>query len=294
MTDLAIETTNLGQKYGSKWAVKDLNLQIPKGSVFGLLGENGAGKSTTIQMLMGLLPPTEGHSLVLGLDPMRDEIGVKSKVGYVPEKYGFYEYMRVKEIVAFVAAYHNDWNYDFQKELTTEFALNEDYKVKDLSKGMRAKLALLMALSFEPEMLLLDEPAGGLDPAARRNFIETILSRYQQTGKTIVLSSHLLNEFSGLIDHVAFIKDGSAELVAPVEQIQKQMKRVRVVFDAGIPDAFTLDGIISTKLNGREAIATFENFDPEESLVQINAFDPSHVFVEDLSLEDIFVARANR
>lgn len=231
---------------------------------------------------------------MLGLDPMRDEIGVKSKVGYVPEKYGFYEYMRVKEIVAFVAAYHNDWNYDFQKELMSEFALNEDYKVKDLSKGMRAKLALLMALSFEPEMLLLDEPAGGLDPAARRNFIETILSRYQQTGKTIVLSSHLLNEFSGLIDHVAFIKDGGAELVAPVEQLQNQMKRVRVVFDAGIPNSFALDGIISTKLNGREAVATFENFKPEESLAQINAFEPSHVFVEDLSLEDIFVARANR
>ncbi|NKB33713.1 MAG: ATP-binding cassette domain-containing protein [Pseudomonadales bacterium] len=293
MTDWAIETTNLGQRFGSMWAVKGLNLQVPQGSVFGLLGENGAGKSTTIQMLMGLLPPTEGHSKVLGMDPMLDELGVKSRVGYVPEHYGFYEYMRVREITAFVAAYHANWNYELQKQLISEFALNEDNKVKELSKGMRAKLALLMALSFEPEMLLLDEPAGGLDPAARRNFIETILSRYQQTGKTILVSSHLLNEFSGLIDHVAFMKDGGVDLAAPLEQLQKQMKRVRIVFESGIPESFDIHGAIETKLNGREAIATFENFNEEDSLAQINAFDPSHVVVEDLTLEDIFVVRVS-
>ena len=293
MSDWAIEAKNLGQKFGSKWAVKGLDLQVPRGSVFGLLGENGAGKSTTIQMLIGLLPPTEGQCKVLGIDPMLDEVGVKSRVGYVPENYGFYEYMRVKEIVAFVAAYHNDWNYDLQKELIAEFSLNEDNKVKELSKGMRAKLALLLALSFEPELLLLDEPAGGLDPAARRNFIETILSRYQQTGKTILVSSHLLNEFSGLIDHVAFIKEGKADLVAPLDQLQLQMKKVRIVFENGIPEGLDLPGSIDTKLNGREAVAVIDNFNEEVTLSQINEFDPSHVVIEDLSLEDIFVARVS-
>lgn len=146
MSDWAIETVNFGQRFGANWAVKNLNLQVPQGSVFGLLGENGAGKSTTIQMLMGLLPPSEGHSRVLGLDPVRDEMGVKSRVGYVPEQYGFYEWMRVKEITAFVAAYHSNWNYALQKELIAGFSLNEENKVRELSKGMRAKLAFSMSL----------------------------------------------------------------------------------------------------------------------------------------------------
>lgn len=183
--------------------------------------------------------------------------------------------MRVREIIAFVAAYHANWNYDLQKELIGEFALNEDYKVKELSKEMRAKLALLMALSFEPEMLILDEPAGGLDPAARRNFIETILGRYQQTGKTILVSFHLLNEFSGLINHVAFIKEGSVDLAAPLEELQKKMKRVRIVFESGTPDSLQIDGAIENKLNGREVVATFANF--SEQIPQIGVLQLAQI-----------------
>ncbi|MDA1369618.1 MAG: ABC transporter ATP-binding protein [Proteobacteria bacterium] len=291
MTDWAIETTKLGHRFGSNWAVRGLDLQVPRGSVFGLLGENGVGKSTTIQMLIGQLLPTEGSANVLGLDPVTDEVAIKTRVGYVPEKYGFYEYMRIREIIALVAAYHSDWNHDLQRQLIGEFSLNENNRVSELSKGMRAKLALLMALSFEPEMLLLDEPASGLDPAARRNFIETILSRYQQTGKTILLSSHLLNDFAGLLDHVAFMRDGKIDLVAPLEQLQRQMKRVRLVFEDGIPESLHVNGSIKTSVNGREAVATVEHFDAERTMVELKALNPSHIIVEDLSLEDIFVAR---
>lgn len=291
MSDWAIETTNLGHRFGNNWAVRGLDLQVPRGSVFGLLGENGVGKSTTIQMLIGQLLPSEGSARVLGLDPVTDEIAIKTRVGYVPEKYGFYEYMRVREIIALVAAYHSDWNHDLQRQLIGEFSLNEDNRVSELSKGMRAKLALLMALSFEPELLLLDEPASGLDPAARRNFIETILSRYQQTGKTILLSSHLLNDFAGLLDHVAFMRDGKIELVAPLEQLQRQMKRVRLVFEDGMPESLHVNGSIKTSVNGREAVATLEHFDAERTMVELKALNPSHIIVEDLSLEDIFIAR---
>lgn len=292
MADLAIETRDLGHRFGKNWAVRHLDLQVPRGSVFGLLGENGAGKSTTIQMLMGQLLPDEGSALVLGHDPVTEEITVKQKSGYVPEQYGFYEYMRVREIVAFVAAYHADWNRDLQRELAAEFILDEDKRVVDLSKGMLAKLALLLALSFEPEILLLDEPAGGLDPAARRNFIETILARYQQTGRTILLSSHLLNDFSGLIDHVTFMQGGRIDLTAPVEALHQQMKRVRIVFDDSVPDSLELAGILNTQTNGREAIATFNQFDEERSLAELEALQANHFVVEDMTLEDIFVARS--
>jgi len=293
MTDWAIETRDLGQRFGDNWAVRGLDLQVPHGSVFGLLGENGAGKSTTIQMLMGLLPPTEGSASVLGLDPSSDDVAVKSNVGYVAEIHGFYEYMRVDEIIAMVAAYHTTWNDTLRSELQGDFMLPGETRVSVLSKGMRAKLALLLALSFEPEMLLLDEPSGGLDPAARRNFIETILSRYQETGKTILLSSHLLNEFSGLLDHVAFLQDGKIDLVSPTDQLHKDMKRVRLIFDGGLPDPLEIPGSISLQVNGREAVAVFDQFHAEKTVAGLSHLNASHLLVEELSLEDIFVARAS-
>ena len=291
MTDWAIETQNLGQRFGDPWAVQGLDLQVPRGSVFGLLGENGSGKSTTIQMLMGLLPPTEGSTNVLGFDPVTDDVAVKSNVGYVAEHHGFYENMRVKDIVAMIAAYHTTWNDSVRGELQREFELQDDARISALSKGMRAKLALLMALAFEPDMLILDEPAGGLDAAARRNFIETILSRYQETGKTIFLSSHLLNEFSGLLDHVAFLRAGKIDFVAPLEQLHKDMKQVRLIFDQGLPDTLEIPGSLSLQTQGREAVAIFDQFDATTTLAQLGELNASHTLVEELSLEDIFVAR---
>lgn len=291
MTDWAIETHDLGQCFGTTWAVRGLDLQVPRGSVFGLLGENGSGKSTTIQMLMGLLPPTEGSAEVLGFDPVTDDVAVKSNVGYVAERHGFYENMRVQDIVAMIAAYHTTWNDTVRLELQREFALQDEARISGLSKGMRAKLALLMALAFEPEMLILDEPAGGLDPAARRNFIETILSRYQETGKTILLSSHLLNEFSGLLDHVAFLREGKIDFVSPLDQLHKEMKQVRLVFDNGVPPKLEIPGSIALQTSGREAVAIFDQFNENTTLAALDSLNASHVLVEELSLEDIFVAR---
>lgn len=296
MSDWAIQTFDLGYHYDSNWAVRNLNLQVPTGSVFGLLGENGAGKSTTLQMLMGLSPPHEGRSEVLGLDPDKDDIQVKSRVGYVAEKPGFYEYMRVTEIIDFISAYHRQWNDDLQAELLREFALDGSTVISQLSKGMRAKLSLLLALSFEPEMLLLDEPAGGLDPASQHHFIEAILSRYQASGKTILLSSHLLNEFSGLLDHVAFIENGSVAQSASMEELHNSTKRVRFLFEENITS--TLDaalrnkGAISTTLNGREASAVFNDFDEAEKLQSLQALGAKELLLEELTLEQIFIARA--
>ncbi|HIG39643.1 MAG TPA: ABC transporter ATP-binding protein [Gammaproteobacteria bacterium] len=292
MTEWAIETSELGQCFDDNWAIRGLNLQVPRGSVFGLLGENGAGKSTTIQTLMGLLLPSEGSVSVLGFDPKTDDVAIKSNVGYVAEKHGFYEQMRISEIIAFIGAYHRNWNDQLCDELLNEFSLEPDVRIKSLSKGMRAKLALLLALSFEPDMLLLDEPASGLDPAARRNFIETILSRYQQTGKTIVLSSHLLNEFSGLLDHVAFIRHGKIDLASPTEQLHQDMKRVRLVFDQGVPEQLNMPGLISIESSGREAVAIIDKFQHERSMAALSHLNASHISVEELSLEDIFVVRA--
>jgi ABC-2 type transport system ATP-binding protein len=293
MTDYAIETLGLGHRYKNHWAVEDVDLQVPRGSVFGLLGANGAGKSTSIHMLMGLLPPAKGQMNVLGLDPAKDHLELCRRVGYVPENHGFYEWMKVGEIIAMVSAYHAEWNHQLSGELVDEFALDPGLKINALSKGMRAKLALLLALSFEPEMLILDEPAGGLDAAARRSFIETVLSRYQQAGKTILVSSHLLNEFSGLLDHVAFLSDGVISMTTELDRLHERMKRVHLEFDDAAPTDLDMQGMLSYRASGREAMVVLDHYDEATTGQQLTQFGPARILVEELTLEDIFVETVN-
>lgn len=290
MFESVLKTQELSRRFGKEWAVRDLNLEVPKGSVFGLLGPNGAGKSTTIQMIMGLLPATKGAANVLGMNPAKEGCAVRRRVGYVPEIYGFYEWMKVEKLIALVAAYHKTWNWTICEAMRGEFRLDNQQKVGELSKGMRAKLALLLALSFEPEMLILDEPTGGLDPAARRNFIETILAHYQESGKTILVSSHLLNEFSGLLDHVAFIREGKLELVSRLDDLHNRMKRARLIFKESVPPILKARNIINVKMNGREAVVTCSDFNPDETPNELaQSTGAENVIVEEMSLEDIFV-----
>ena len=140
-------------------------------------------------------------------------------------------------------------------------------------------------------MLILDEPAGGLDASARRNFIETILSRYQETGKTTLLCSHLLNEFSGLLDHVAFLREGKIDFVSSLDELLKTTKRVRLVFDNDVPEKLHIPSSIAVETRGREAVVVFDRFDENKTLRELGRLNPSHMRVEEISLEDIFVAR---
>ena len=289
MTDFAIQTNNLSRKFKRHWAVYEMNLNVEKGAVFGLLGPNGAGKSTTINMLMGLLPPTKGKTSVFGIDPEEDEVAVKRKVGYVAEIHGFYGWMTVDETIGLVAPYHKRWDWEMCQSLKKEFGLPEDKRVDDLSKGMRAKLALLLALSFDPDMLILDEPTGGLDPAARRSFIETILGRYQEAGKTIFVSSHLLNEFSGLLDHVAFMKDGQLQLTSRLDDLHARIKRARLVFEEQIPANLSFEGALAVRSNGREALITLNDYDSEKTPEQLRKTGAVNFDIEEMTLEDIFV-----
>ncbi len=293
MTSNAVEMRDVSQQFGATAALREVTLEVPRGSVFGLLGPNGAGKSTLLNTLMGLLPPASGQVRVLGLDPVDQDIEIRRRAGFVAEKHGFYERLTVDDHVAIVAPYHADWNQRLCAELRDAFELTPTARVSTLSKGQRARLALLLALSFEPEMLVLDEPAGGLDPAARRQLIEIILRHYQASEHTIVLSSHLLNEFAGLLDHVAILRDGRVEVSAPMQQLRDQTRRVRLVFEGGVPPDIQAAGADSLAVAGREVVAVFDRFD-DAALARLARFNASHQTVEPLSLEDIFIERAAR
>ena len=182
----AIELIGLTKRFGRTLAVNNLTLNIPRGSTFGLIGPNGAGKSTTIKMLMGMLSITAGEARVLGIDVAADPVEVKQRVGYVPETHHIYRWMRVGEAIGFCKSCFRSWNDQTCREMVELFGLDLEKKVKHLSKGTQVKLALLLAVSHDPELLLLDEPLSGLDPIAREEFLDGVLRTICDRGQTVL------------------------------------------------------------------------------------------------------------
>jgi ABC-2 type transport system ATP-binding protein len=286
----AIETEKLGRQYGKRWVVRELGLRVPRGAVYGFLGLNGAGKSTTIRMLMGLIRRHEGKARVFGFDPQIDGVELKRRVGYVAEAPVFYDWMTVEETCRFVGTYHGKrWNWPHVEQLLDQFRLPQREKMRNLSKGQRAKTSLVLALAFDPEVLILDEPTSGLDPMARREFVEGILAQFQESGKTIFVSSHLVNELAGLVDHVGILYEGQLLLSARTDDFLDSVRRVRLGFEGAAPEGVTCDGLLRRQVDQHEAALVVGKFDEARVRAQLLPYRPASIEFERLNLEDAFV-----
>jgi ABC-2 type transport system ATP-binding protein len=241
---LAVETRHVSRQYGKIYAVQDLNLSIPKGSLFGLIGPNGAGKTTTLRMLAGLLAPSSGEILIAGELVRKDGGELQRRIGYMPDFYGVYEDMVVWEYLDFFARCHNlpaNRRKQVVDELLDLVDLSEkrDAYVQTLSRGMRQRLCLAHALVHEPDVLLLDEPASGLDPRARVEMRE-LLRELGAMGKTIVLSSHILVELAELCDSIAILEKGkvvTSGLLTEIRSRAQMAKRIRMRSLSPVEDA---------------------------------------------------------
>lgn len=288
--DLAVSAKGLGHRFGRNWAVRSLDLAVPKGSVFGFLGLNGAGKSTTIRMLMGLLGAHEGECRVLGLSPDANEVELKRRVGYVPDAPSFYDWMTAEQMLGLVAHYRADqWDGERAAQLLNNFAVPVNQKLKTMSKGQRSKVALTMALAFNPELLMLDEPTSGLDPVARREFLEGVLGEFQDEGRTVFVSSHLVNEIQGLVDMVGILHEGQLIRCVSMDALRAKARRVRLAFEDQAPAKIECNGLLRSINSGRESILTFDEFDESRTPEQLKQYSPRILSVEPMSLEDLFV-----
>ena len=290
--ELAIKTEGLGRSYSGRWAVRHLTLAVPSGSVYGLLGLNGSGKTTTLRLLMGLLRRSEGSAEVLGIDPQTAPVELKRQVGYVGDQPGFYDWMRVGELVDFVAHHRQEWDDDYADGLRRQFGLRLESRVGELAKGERVMVALLLALGFRPRLLLLDEPTAALDPSARRHFFEGILDSYQEEGGTILVSSHQIREVAGWVDQVGIIEGGRLLVSEPLDQLQGRVKRYRLTFTGGAPGRIDCPGLLSRYVSGRvsELIVELPTEGDREVLAALGAHGPSRLETHALSLEEAFLA----
>lgn len=244
---VAVRATQLSKRYGNLLAVNNLDLTVPRGSIFGLIGPNGAGKSTTFAMMASLLLPTSGRIMVMGVDPSRKPRTVRRRMGYMPDNLGVYDNLRVDEYLEFFAASYGiartEWTalVDGLLELV-DLSVKRTAMVNSLSRGMKQRLSLARALVHDPELLVLDEPASGLDPRARVELRE-LLKTLNTMGKTIIISSHILSELEEMCTDVAIMEAGKLLAAGPPRQILERLggsRNVRVRFASGASESFTV------------------------------------------------------
>lgn len=220
MSDPIISVAELTRRFGAKTALDSVTLSLPRGAVYGLVGANGAGKTTLIRHLLGLLRAERGTVRVFGLDPVADPVGVLSRIGYLSEENDLPGWMRVAELIRYSRAFFPAWDDAYAEELRATFALDPAAKIKQLSKGQKARVGLLVALAHRPELLVLDEPSSGLDPIVRRDILGAVLRTIADEGRTVLFSSHLLDEVEQVADHVTMIDRGRIVLSGPLSDIK--------------------------------------------------------------------------
>jgi ABC-2 type transport system ATP-binding protein len=293
MTDCIVEVSGLSRQFGKMQALHDLNLQLQPGLVYGLVGANGAGKTTLIKHLLGLLKAQQGSVRVFGLDPVKYPVEVLSRIGYLSEDRDLPEWMSVSEFVHFTAGYYPTWDHAYATELIATFGLNTDKKIKQLSKGMRAQVGLVAAVGHRPDLLLLDEPSTGLDAIVRKDILNAIIRTVADDGRTVVFSSHLLDEVEMMSDHVLMIHQGNLVLQGELDAIRQQHQLMIVHSDTQNLEPWAIKGVLSAQRSGNEwtIVSNGRSEVVRQTLVGLGC---EICRVRAANLQEIFLARVGR
>lgn len=290
-----VNLEHVTKSFGRQRALDDVSLAVPPGVVFALLGENGAGKTTAIRTILGLAHPDRGKANVLGLDSATQGLEIRRRVGYVPERPTLYEWMTAAEIGWFAAGFYDDAYYPRYQQLADNFGLPRDRKLKSLSKGMRSKVVLSLAMAHEPELLVLDEPTSGLDTLVRREFLESMVD-VAAAGRTVLLSSHQIAEVERVADIVAIVHQGRVAVVERLDELKSQVHDITVTLrDADVdpaPAAVRFDGkqVLCQSRRGRQwQLMVRGHLNGELSSLRAQPYVAA-VEVRQPALEEIFVA----
>lgn len=288
-SDFAITARNLTRRFGNIKALDGFGLQVKTGAVCGLIGNNGAGKTTAIHILLGLIPPNSGKMSVLGCDPAHDNIEILKRVGFFPEKVEPYEWMKVKILFQMGAHSWPTWCESTCHKLSRDFDLDTSKTVKNLSKGMLAKAKLIFALSHHPECLILDEPISGLDPAARDELLSIIRDLTQTQNITTLMSSHSLHELADIATDITIIHNGRNRFNASMLEIQNHI----AVLECRQPDLHLPPNLKDQRIhtltdNGitQHLLKNKQNPDLRNFLQQLS---PNQAVLKEISLKNLFL-----
>jgi ABC-2 type transport system ATP-binding protein len=291
MPQVIVEIDWLSRRFGTKQALDEVTLRVERGTVFGLVGENGAGKTTLIKHILGLLKAQRGAVRVFGMDPVHDPVGVLGRIGYLSEDRDLPDWMTVAQLMRYNQAFYPAWDERFADQLRDQFELEPKQQVKRLSRGQRARVGLLIALAHRPDLLILDEPSSGLDPVVRHDILSAIIRTVADEGRTVLFSSHLLEEVERVADWVAIIHRGKIGLSAPLHEILQSHRRLVLRFENPQSTRPNLPGLLACEGEGREWTVLC-NGGLEELRVAASAAGAQVVDEDTPSLDEIFLARA--
>lgn len=284
----AIVTHRLTKYYGRRCVVDSLNLHVPRGSVYGLLGRNGAGKSTTIKMLLGMVQPSYGGAELLGEEVNQLRPETRSRIAYLAEGHPLYRWMTVGDAVRFTRGFHPTWNDALLEQILDHFGLARRAKIRRLSRGERAQVSLALAVAPDPELLILDDPTLGLDTVVRRDFLESLIQIIQRQGRTILFSSHILGDVERVADRIGILVDGALRVDCPTEHFKESIRKVVLEFEAEPPELPACEGLVSAYGVGTRLELIFVGYsDAQRRLAE--GLAPKRMEVVELNLEDAFI-----
>jgi ABC-2 type transport system ATP-binding protein len=294
VADSIIETVDLRKQYAASEALRGLTLDVPAGSICGFLGRNGAGKTTTMKILLGMTRPTAGEARVFGLaagDP-RESVAIRRRAAFVSEEKDLYRYMTVEQIIRFTAPFFPRWRRDLAERYVRDFDLPPARKIKALSRGMRTKLALLLAVCRGAELLIVDEPTSGLDPAAIEAALQVLVRHAADENVTLFFSTHQISEVEQIADRVVIIDRGRVVLAGALDDLRDRFRRIELVFESDAPAVdFRTPGIVSARRQAR-VLTLYANGDAEAVVEEARQMNPAAVNVTAVSLKEMFLQTA--
>lgn len=283
-----IEAQNLSKSFGDERVLDGLNLAIEPGQIVALIGTNAAGKTTLIKCLLGLLRISEGAGRIFGEDSWNLSANTKSRLGYVSQEFEMLNWMTVRQITDYTGAFYEHWQPQRVAQLISEWQLPLHKRINTLSVGQRQKLAAILAMGHQPELLILDEPVASLDPSARRQFLRSLIEFTADETRTILFSSHITSDLERIASHVAFLRSGQVAWFGPLDLLKERCKRIRIFAAESLPATLDIPGAIHAEVQGRTAIASVIDFDDTTRAELAQRFG-GEIRVEDLNLEEIFL-----
>lgn len=291
MSDTAIvQVRDLTRRFGQTTALDRVSLEAAEGRVLGLVGENGAGKTTLLKHVLGTLRAEQGEVRVFGKDPVAEPVEVLGRLGYLSEDRDLPGDLRIGQLIDFTRAFYPNWDRSFEAELLEMFELNPRQGIQGLSRGQAARVGLLLALAHRPPLLVLDEPSSGLDPVARRDILAAIIRTVADEGRTVLFSSHLLDEVQRVADHVVMLDRGQVVVQGELDEVLGAHLRLTVRFAEPQDKPPSLDAALSCEGAGREWTVVC-NGKREHVEQQVAALQGEILQRERPTLDEVFVAR---
>jgi ABC-type multidrug transport system ATPase subunit len=282
-----LKMTSLSKSFGRHLVFSGLNIKLDAGKVYGLLGLNGEGKTTLIRILLGVIPADTGSIHYKGSAVTFRSAAYKGEVGYIPEDSFFYGGMRVGELLDFNSVFYRRWDVRRAAELLKRFSLDRKARIKTLSRGMKLRLEMAVALAARPALLVLDDPTSGLDVPTRYDFLQDIIRELADSGTTILFSTHLVHELERIVDHLFILHRGRLILDQDHEAVKNSIRRVRLAFQGDPPETLGVDGVlVETRDGPRQEIVVYPWTDEKKE--KLDGFSPALLQVEPLTLEEIF------